>query len=39
MDYLDKRPKLKKMDVRFSMWNVRCLHGACSYMTVAKEIS
>jgi exonuclease III len=39
MDSLDKRPKLKKMDMRFGMWNVRSLYRAGSLMTVVKEIS
>jgi hypothetical protein len=38
-NYLDKRPKLKKMDMRFGMWNVRSLYRAGSLVTVAKEIS
>jgi hypothetical protein len=38
MDSLDKRPKLKKIDMRFGTWNVSvCKAG--SHMTVAKEIS
>jgi hypothetical protein len=36
---LDKRPKLKEIDVRFGMWNVRSLYRACSHRTVVKEIS
>jgi hypothetical protein len=36
--YLDK-PKLRKMGMRFGMWNVRSLYRAGSLMTVAKEIS
>jgi hypothetical protein len=38
MDSLDKRPKLRKMDMRFDMWNVRSLQKAGSLMTGAKEI-
>jgi hypothetical protein len=38
-DYLDKRPKLRKMDMRFGTWNVRSLYSVGSLMTVAKEIS
>jgi hypothetical protein len=38
-DLLDKRPKLKQMDMTFGMWNVRSLYRAGSLMTVAKEIS
>jgi hypothetical protein len=30
---------LRKMDMRFGMWNVRSLYRAGSLMTVAKEIS
>jgi hypothetical protein len=36
MDSLDKRPKLRKMDVRFGTWNVRSLHRAGSPITVRK---
>jgi hypothetical protein len=39
MDSLDKRPKLKKLDMRFGTWNVRSLYRAGSLMAVAKEIS
>jgi exonuclease III len=39
MDYLDKRPKLKKMIMRFGTWNVRSLYRASSLKTVVKEIS
>jgi hypothetical protein len=38
-DSLDNRSKLKKMDMRFSTWNVRSLYRAGSLMTVAKGIS
>jgi hypothetical protein len=38
-DFLDKRPKRKKMDVRFGTWNVRSLYRAGSPRTVAEEIS
>jgi hypothetical protein len=38
-DSLDKRPKLRKMDMVLGMWNVRSLHRAGLLMTVAKEIS
>jgi hypothetical protein len=34
MDYLDKQPTLKKVDMRFGAWNVRSL-----YRAVAKQIS
>jgi exonuclease III len=36
---MDKRPKLRKIDMRFGTWNVRSLYRAGSLMTVAKEIS
>jgi hypothetical protein len=36
-DYLDKQPKLKKMDMRFGMWNVRSLYRAGSLRRVAKK--
>jgi hypothetical protein len=36
---LDKRTELRKMDMRFGIWNVRRLHMAGSLMTVAKVIS
>jgi exonuclease III len=36
---LDKRPKLRKMDMKFGTWNVLSLYRAGSRMTVAKEIS
>jgi hypothetical protein len=39
MDSLDKRPKLRKMDIRFCMWNVRNRYRAGSLMTIVKEIS
>jgi hypothetical protein len=38
-DFFNKPPKLKKMDMRFDAWNVRCLYRAGSLTTVAKEIS
>jgi hypothetical protein len=38
MESLDKLPKLRKMHMRFGMWNVRSLCRASSLMTVAKEI-
>jgi hypothetical protein len=38
MDSLDKRPTLRKMDIRFGTWNVRSLCKAGSLMTVAKEV-
>jgi hypothetical protein len=39
MDSLDKRPKLRKMGMRFGTWKVRSLYRAGSLMTVVKEIS
>jgi hypothetical protein len=39
MDYLDKLPKLKKMDMRFGTWNVRSVYRAGSLMAVVKEMS
>jgi hypothetical protein len=39
MDSLDKRPKLKKMGMRFGTWNVRSLYRAGSLVTVAKTMS
>jgi hypothetical protein len=38
-DSLEKRPKLRKMDMRFGTWNVISLYRAGSLMTVAKEVS
>jgi hypothetical protein len=38
-DSLGKRPKLKKMDMRFGRWNKRNLYRSGSRMTVSKEIS
>jgi hypothetical protein len=39
MDYFDKRPKRKKMDMRFGIWNVRSMYRAGSLRAVAEEIS
>jgi hypothetical protein len=39
MDSLDKRPKEKKMDMRFGTWNVRSMYRAGSLKEVAEEIS
>jgi hypothetical protein len=36
---LDKRPKRKKMDMRFGTWNVRSMCRAGSLRAVAEEIS
>jgi hypothetical protein len=38
-DSLDKRPKLRKMGMRFCVWNVRSVYRAGLLMAVAKEIS
>jgi hypothetical protein len=39
MDYLDKRSKLKKMDMRFGTLNVRRMYRTGSLRAVAEEIS
>jgi hypothetical protein len=39
MNSVDKQPKLRRMDMRFGMWNVRNLYRAGLLMTIAKEIS
>jgi exonuclease III len=39
MDFLDKRPKQKKMDMRVGTWNVRSMYRAGSLRAVAEEIS
>jgi exonuclease III len=36
---LDKRPKGKKIDMRFGTWNVRSLYKAASLGAVAEKIS
>jgi hypothetical protein len=38
-DYLDKRPKLKKMDMSFGTGNVRSLYMADLLVTAGKELS
>jgi hypothetical protein len=38
MDCLDKRPRRKKMDMRFSTWNVRSMYRAGSLWAAAEEI-
>jgi hypothetical protein len=38
-DSLDKRPRRKKMDIRFDTWNVRSMYRAGSLRAVAEEIS
>jgi hypothetical protein len=37
-DSLDKRPKLRKIVMRFGTWNVRSMYRAVSVMTVEKNI-
>ncbi|PNF17039.1 hypothetical protein B7P43_G00842 [Cryptotermes secundus] len=37
-DPLDKRPKLKKMDMRFGTWNVRSLYRAVAEVAGAQEV-
>jgi hypothetical protein len=39
MDSLDKRPKRKKMDMRFGTWDVRSMYMAGSLRTAEKDIS
>jgi hypothetical protein len=39
MDFLDKRHKQKKMDMRFGTWNIRSMYRAGSLRAVAEEIS
>jgi exonuclease III len=36
---LDKRPKQKKMDMRFGTWNVKSVYRAGFLRAVAEEIS
>jgi hypothetical protein len=38
MDSVDKQPKLRKMDMRFRLWNVRNLYRPCLPMAVLKEL-
>jgi hypothetical protein len=38
-DSLDKRPRRKKMDMRFGTWNVRSMYRAGSLRAVAEAIS
>jgi hypothetical protein len=38
-DFLDKRPKQKKMDMKYGTWNVRSMYRAGSLRAVAEEIS
>jgi hypothetical protein len=38
-DSLDKRPKQKKMDMRFGTWHVRSMYRAGSLRVVGDEIS
>jgi hypothetical protein len=39
MDSFDKRPKRKKMDLRFGTWNIRSMYRAGSLRTVVEEVS
>jgi hypothetical protein len=39
MDSLDKRPKQKKMDMKFGSWKVRSMYSAGLLRAVAEEIS
>jgi hypothetical protein len=34
---MDKRPKLRKVDMRSGTWNVRSLYRACSLVTIVRE--
>jgi hypothetical protein len=38
-DSLDKRPKLRKMNMRSGAWNVRSLYKAVSLIRVAGEVA
>jgi hypothetical protein len=38
-DYLDKRPKRKKMDMTFGTWNVRSMYRASSFRALKEDIS
>jgi hypothetical protein len=38
-DSLDKRPKRKKMGMRFGTWNIRRMYRAGSLRAMAEEIS
>jgi hypothetical protein len=38
-DSLDNRPKLRNMDRRFGLWNVRSLYRAGSLMTISRELA
>jgi hypothetical protein len=38
VDYLVKRPKQKKTDMRFGTWNVRSLYRVGSPMIVVKDL-
>jgi hypothetical protein len=37
--FLDKRPKLRKMDTRFGMWNIQSSYRVGLLIIVAKEIT
>jgi hypothetical protein len=38
-DFLDKRPKLRNMDMRFDTWIVRSLYKVGSLMTGSRELA
>jgi hypothetical protein len=38
-DFLDKRPKLKKINMRFGTWNVRSMYRAGPLRALAEGIS
>jgi exonuclease III len=39
MDFLDKGPKQRNMDMRFGTWNIRSLYRVGSIITVSRELS
>jgi hypothetical protein len=38
-DIFDKRPKLRNMDMRFGLWNVKSLYRTGSLLTVSRELA
>lgn len=38
-DSLNRRPKLRNMDIKFGTWNVRTFYITRSLMTVSKELA
>jgi hypothetical protein len=38
-DSLDKRHKLRNIDMRFGTWNIRSLYRAGSLLTVSRELA